>query len=409
MLAWQAGAASGSFLTGTIIQGLISLNDPNYEATRWQGTLLVFAMVVLIYIMNIWFAQGMPAIQNALLILHVFGFFAVIIVLWTMAPRNTPSAVFTDFYNGGGWPSMGLALMIGQISAVYGSLSTLFNPVPQFDIYVQIFLEAYSFPPLGSDATAHMSEEVKNASINVPRAIAWGYVINGILALVFMVTYLFAMPSVEEALSHPSEFPFIYVFSQAVSTNGVTGLTTIVLILVIASNISFNASASRQTFSFARDQGLPFAKWLSAVDPKRHIPANAILVSCLISALLSLINVGSTTAFEAIVSLNVAALMSTYIVSISCVLYRRVYEPHLLPHARWTLGKRTGIIINSIGLAYAIFSWFWSFWPVEKHVELESFNWSVVIFTSVTAISLIMYIVQGKKVYSGPVTTVTGR
>jgi amino acid transporter len=128
VLAWQAGAASGSFLTGSIIQGLLSLNYPHYEASRWRGTLLVFAMVALIYVFNIWFARGMPAIQNALLILHVFGFLAVIIVLWSMSPRNPPSAVFTDFQNRGGWPSMGLALMIGQISAVYGSLSMISLP-----------------------------------------------------------------------------------------------------------------------------------------------------------------------------------------------------------------------------------------------------------------------------------------
>jgi amino acid transporter len=254
-----------------------------------------------------------------------------------------------------------------------------------------------------------MAEEVKNAAINVPRAIAWGYVVNGFLALVFMVTYLFAMPSVNDALHDRTEFPFIYVFKQAVSTQGVNGLTSIVLVLVIASNISFNASASRQTFSFARDHGLPFSRWLSTVHPKRHIPANAILLSCMISVLLSLINIGSTVAFEAIVSLNVAALMSTYMVSISCVLYRRIYEPNLLPPARWSFGRRSGLFVNGIGLSYSIFVFFWSFWPVEKDVHADSFNWSVVIFSGVTVIASFMYLVQGRKMYSGPVTSVVGR
>lgn len=127
-MAWQAGAASGSFLTGTIIQGLISLIDPNYEPTRWQGTLMVFAMVALIYIFNVWFAQGMPMIQNGLLILHIFGFFAVVSVLSAMAPRNPASAVFTHFQDRGEWQSMGVSLMIGQISAIYASLSTFWMP-----------------------------------------------------------------------------------------------------------------------------------------------------------------------------------------------------------------------------------------------------------------------------------------
>src|SRR5947208_3170690 len=127
VLAWQAGAASGSFLTGTIIQGLITVNDPNYQQKPWQGTLLVFAMVLLIFVSNIWFAQGLPSIQNLLLIVHVFGFFAVVVVLWVLAPRRSVSDVFTHFTNDGGWATTGLSLMVGQISAIYGSLST-FEP-----------------------------------------------------------------------------------------------------------------------------------------------------------------------------------------------------------------------------------------------------------------------------------------
>ncbi|KAK2776549.1 hypothetical protein FQN52_003446 [Onygenales sp. PD_12] len=383
VLAWQAGAASGSFLTGTIIQGLITVNSPSYKPTAWQGTLLVFAMVALIYVFNIWVAQGLPMIQNLLLVVHVFGFIAVVVVLWAMAPHQTAKAVFTEFRNGGHWPNIAVSLMVGQISAIYGSLS--------------------------ADATAHMAEEVKDAGRNVPNAISWGYIINGILALVFMVSYIFAIPSVEDALEDPSGFPFIYVFRNAVSVSGVNALTVIVLVLVIASNISFNASASRQTFSFARDKGLPFARWLSAVHPTKHIPANAILISCVISALLSLINLGSSAAFHAIISLNVAALMSTYAISISCVLHARLTHPERLPHARWSLGPTLGPIFNAISLAYVVFALFWSFWPGETPVVLDDFNWSVVIFLGVLALSLLMYYVQGRKTYTGPVTSVTGR
>jgi amino acid transporter len=124
VLAWQAGAASGSFLTGTIIQGLISIRDPNYSPQNWQGTLFVFAMVAVIYFFNVYASSWMPRMQNALLFLHFFCWVVVVVVLWAMAPHQPASAVFTQFYNGGGWPTMGVSLMIGQISSIYGSLST---------------------------------------------------------------------------------------------------------------------------------------------------------------------------------------------------------------------------------------------------------------------------------------------
>ncbi|KGO58310.1 Amino acid/polyamine transporter I [Penicillium expansum] len=314
VLAWQAGAASGSFLTGTIIQGLISLRDPRYEPQNWQGTLFVFAMIAVIYFFNVYAASWMPRIQNILLALHLLCWVVIVAVLFAMAPHNSAQTVFTSFHNGGNWSSMGISLMIGQITAIYGSLS--------------------------SDATAHMSEEVKDAGFYVPIAIAWGYFGNGILALIIIVGFLLALPSVPDALNDSTGFPFLYVFRQFLSTSGVNGLTAIILIPVIFSNILFNASTARQTYAFARDRGLPFADWISRVDPRRRIPVRAIAISCMISGLLSLINIGSQVAFNAIISLNVAALMYTYAVSISCVIYRKIACPETLPPRRWSLDRK---------------------------------------------------------------------
>ncbi|KAE8416060.1 amino acid permease-domain-containing protein [Aspergillus pseudocaelatus] len=379
VLAWQAGAASGSFLTGTIIQGLISVKDPSYKPENWQGTLFVFAMILVIYFFNVYAASWMPRIQNLLLALHILCFVIVITVLWAMAPRRPASAVFLEFSNTGGWPSMGLALMVGQISAIYAGLS--------------------------SDATAHMSEEVRDAGRYVPIAIVWGFFTNGAMAIVLVITYLFAMPSLEDALDDPTGFPFIYVFKNAVGTAGVNGLTAIILIPVIFSNILFNASTARQTYAFARDKGLPFGKWICKVNPKRKLPVNAIGLSCVISGLLALINIGSDTAFHAIMSLNVAALMWTYVVSIGCLLYRRLCCPETLPPQRWSMGKY-GIWVNAAALVYVVFAFFFSFWPTSTPVTLTTFNWSMAIFLAVFIISVVMYIIKGQREYAGPVISV---
>lgn len=257
----------------------------------------------------------------------------------------------------------------------------------------------------GSDATAHMSEEVKDAGRYVPIAIAWGYFSNGVMAIVVVISFLFAIPSVEDALDDATGFPFIYVFKNATSVAGVNGLTAIILIPVIFSNILFNASTSRQTFAFARDKGLPFARWIAKVDPRRKIPVNAIALSCIISCLLSLINIGSLTAFNAIISLNVAALMYTYIISISCIIYRKIWHPDTLPPRRWDLG-RWGLTVNIVGLLYCMFALFWALWPSETPVTVDNFNWSVVIFGVVFVLSLVMYAVKGRREYNGPVVIV---
>jgi amino acid transporter len=225
------------------------------------------------------------------------------------------------------------------------------------------------------------------------------------MAIILLVTYLFSIESVDDALADPSGYPFIYVFRTAVNTAGVNALTSMILVLVIAANISWNASTARQTFAFGRDDGLPFSKWIGHVDPKKNIPSNSIALTCIITVLLSLINLGSATAFNAIISLQVCAIMMTYAVSVACVLYRRIAHPELIPTARWSLG-RWGVPVNIIGLTYVSFTFFWSFWPNNVPVTLGTFNWSVVLFLGVFTICLVMYVISGRKIYAGPVTVI---
>jgi amino acid transporter len=250
-----------------------------------------------------------------------------------------------------------------------------------------------------------MSEEIRDAGRYVPISMWWSYFGNGILAIILLVTYLFAIPSVDDAINDPSGYPFIYVFNNALPTSGVNALTILILLLVIAANISFNASTARQTFAFARDHGLPFSKWIARVHPVKKIPVNAIILTCMITVLLSLINIGSSVAFNAIISLQVVALMMSYSCSIACILYRRLAHPELIPKARWSLG-RAAVPVNIVGLVYVTFSFFWSFWPNEVPVTLENFNWSVLLFVGVFALCLVMYALEGRKNYVGPVTMI---
>ncbi|KAL8854448.1 MAG: hypothetical protein Q9221_000718 [Calogaya cf. arnoldii] len=324
-------------------------------------------------------SKALPIVQNTLLGVHVIGWLVNVITLWTVAPRQSASVVFTQFTNKGGWSTMALSLMVGQISAIYGSAC--------------------------SDATAHMAEEVEDASRSVPIPMVWSYLLNAAMGLTLLTIYLFAIPSIADALNDPSTYPFIYVFRNALPTSGVNGLTSIILVLVIASNISFNAATSRQTSSFARDKGLPFSAWIGHVNPGREIPANAVALTCLISALLALINLGSSAAFNAVISLHFVAVMFTYCVSISCVLYRRLCHPQTIPAARWSLG-RAGIPLNVAALAYAVFAFFWCFWPNTTPVDVENFNWAVVMFLGALSLSLGVFWAEGRKVYQGPVVLV---
>ena len=85
---------------------------------------MVIAVTLVVGAMNIWGTRAMPVLQNIMLVIHIAGFLVIIIVLWALAPRASPKATFTQFTNDGGWNSMGLALMVGQISAIYACICT---------------------------------------------------------------------------------------------------------------------------------------------------------------------------------------------------------------------------------------------------------------------------------------------
>lgn len=109
--------------------------------------------------------------------------------------------------------------------------------------------------------------------------------------------------------------------------------------LSICGNLSVLAAGSRQTFAFARDHGLPWSGWLRKITIiGTPIPLNAIMVSLVMTVALSLLNLGSSTAFNSIVGLLSGSGGVSYAISISCVLWRRLFGKPL-PPAPFSLGK----------------------------------------------------------------------
>jgi choline transport protein len=100
-------------------QGLLVLNDESYIFKRWHGTLLFAAVILVSVLFNTVLARALPVIESCILVCHVVGFFALIIPLVMLAPQSTPSYVFTEFDNKGGWSNDGLAWSVGLISSAY--------------------------------------------------------------------------------------------------------------------------------------------------------------------------------------------------------------------------------------------------------------------------------------------------
>jgi len=120
--------------------------------------------------------------------------------------------------------------------------------------------------------------------------------------------------------------------------------------------------------------------------------------------LLSLINIGSTVAFNAIGSLAVSALLGTYIFSFTCLILRRLRGAPL-PARRWSLGA-AGIFINAGAVLFLLVVWVFIFFPLETPVTPETMNWNVVMFGGTMLFAMVYYFAWGRRVYTSPVDLV---
>lgn len=384
MFGWQSVAASAPFLAGTMVQGLIVLNDPTYVFKRWHGTLLYWAILVVALVINIWGSRILPHVEYATMVLHVALFIVLLVVICVVSPtKNSATFVFTDFENETGWRNDGVAWCVGMLSSAYVLV--------------------------GYDGATHLSEEMTNPAVGIPRAMIGSILINGILGFAFLLAVLFCMGDIASAYETATGFPIIQIFYTITGSRGAaTAMSTAVVLMATLATIPLVASAARTLWALARDRAFPFACFLSRVDEKRGIPTSAVAVTILFLALLGLLNIAATTAFNAILSLAVVGLYLSYMLPVAAILWRRISKPETLMYGPFKLGK-FGVFLNITSILYTVFCCVFLLFPPYRPVTAQNFNYASVVLAGVFALSVIYWFLGGRKVYTGPAIEILGR
>ncbi|KAK5726664.1 hypothetical protein LTR15_002552 [Elasticomyces elasticus] len=379
MMGWQTFLCGVSFVAASLILGLAVLNYPSYVIQPYHGTLLTIAIVALCTFFNIFLAVRLPLVEALVLLLHVAGVFIVIIPLWVTAPRGNAHDTIMVFTNSGGWWDTGLASVVGMVPTI-GLL-------------------------IGYDCSVHLSEETEDASLTIPQVVLAAVGTNAVMLLVVGITYIFCLGDLDSVLGSATYQPVIQVLFNATQSHaGTTVITLVIIIILLSACVGQVATASRQLWSFARDKGVPFSSWLEVVPEQWGIPMNAIMVSTVITSLLSVINLGSYAAFNALNSLGTVSILFSYTITTGCLIWRRLFgEP--LPARRWSLGK-WGLPLNIISLCFTTPMLFFYTWPLSYPVTPANMNWSSTMFGSVLVIAGIYYFFKGRHEYHGPVTLV---
>lgn len=433
-LAWIATVATETLFAGTIIQGILVLDYPSYDSKPYQGTLLTWAVIAGCIFVNVVIPSWLPRFEVFILVFHISGFIAILVTLLVVTPElGSNASVWATSLNEGGWPTQGLSYCVGFL----GNVATF----------------------VGADASVHLAEEVSNAALNIPRAILGAMLINGAVGFAMMVTVLYCLGDVDSVLNTKTGFPFIQIFSNSVgNVAGATVMSAVVLALTWSCSIGITTTASRMTWSFARDNGLPFSRYIGYVSPRTKVPVIACLAVTGIAALLSLIYIGSDAAFNDVISLTITGFYGSYLVPAAFLLYHRI-KGNVLPHGSeadtvapvsfeegsssgsqagpsdtkvkapdsptqspdsdidhgavevinaqliwgpWHIPGLLGVLNNAYACVYMVFVIFWSVWPAQTPVDASSMNYSVVVTGGVMILSAVWYYVKGKKEYKGP-------
>lgn len=110
----------------------VSIGNPAFSPELWQTSLLAMLIAVMVASLNIWCAKRLPAIENFFVFLHIACFVIIMVTLGVTSQKTPARQVFLDFTdNGGNYPTLGLAVMVGQVAAMYNVCGTWAIHLPE--------------------------------------------------------------------------------------------------------------------------------------------------------------------------------------------------------------------------------------------------------------------------------------
>ena len=193
------------------------------------------------------------------------------------------------------------------------------NVFPQSDNVGYLFLLCLLLPVYtitGYDASAHTSEETKNAATSVPKGIVSAVIWSSLVGWIMICAITLAIPDMNAAAAQGWGM-FFGTMDSIMPASLKLGLYFFILIAQFLCGLATVTSASRMLFAFSRDDGVPgVSKALATVSPKYRTPVNAIwtaTVLCILYVLLALsIKVGETSIYVIVVNSTLVFLFLSF-------------------------------------------------------------------------------------------------
>lgn len=345
-------SASMALSLGNEIMGLWNMMHPNHVTKRWE-LFVIYQIVNLFIALFNCYGKYLPLIANCSLYTSLFSYVVITLTVLICARGHyqSPSFVFTEFQNNTGWSSAGIAFIIGLV-----------NP-------------NWSFSCL--DSATHLAEEVLKPETAIPIAIMGTVTIGFVTSLTYSIAMFFCIRNLDDIINSSVGMPIYDIYYQALnSRDGAICLGVLIFLTGCGCTISSQTWQARLCWSFSRDNGLPFSKYLSVVDPNLGVPLNAHIFSTFWVAVLGCLYLASDTAFNSMVVGCITFLLMGYAVPTLCLLYR---GRNNIKHGPFWLGK-IGLVANIVTILWTIFAVVFFSFPTVMPVSGGTMNYvSVVI------------------------------
>ena len=176
----------------------------------------------------------------------------------------------------------------------------------------------------GYDASAHTSEETKQAALSSPRGIVSSILWSGVFGYLFLAAFVLMIPNMDDAAKQGWNV-FFWALDQRVPYTMKEILYLLIFVAQILCGLATVTSASRMIYAFSRDGGLPASKMLATVSPSHRTPNAAIWTSAVLALLFvwgaKALEAGGTPVYTVVVSCTVIFLFFSFIIPITLGLF----------------------------------------------------------------------------------------
>lgn len=370
-------STSISFGGAQLIISAIGLWNETFMPKPWHTVLMYYAVLLIALAVNLVPSRQLDKLNTVCIYWTGASVLIILVTVLSMARNGRRSAgyVFGEFdASRAGW-TPGWAFFVGLLQSAY----TL----------------------TGYGMVASLCEEVQNPAREVPKAMVLSVVAAGITGIIYLIPILFVMPDVDAVLAVPTGQPIGTIYKLATgSAGGGFGLLFLILGILFFASVGSLTATSRNLYAFSRDGGVPLSRLWSRVNRRLDHPVNALLLVTVVEALLGLIYLGSSAAFNAFTGAGTLCLSASYgmPILVSLLTSRRLVERR----ASFRLGHAFGLAVNALTVVWIVFAIVLFCMPTAVPVTRTSMNYASVLFVGFGAIAAVYYALVARKSFNGP-------